>query len=315
MEEYSVTIKVKDPFLIGPLIGRNGEFRKQVEHESGALMTISHASRSIVLSSGGIRSKVRAAEKLVIERLGQCYYECLLTKGQAGILRGQGLTTLKQLQSQCPKTGIYLKDEGDNVKLTIMSYPTRVKFAKEKVFEKLSELIEQEVCSVKINMKRKFAETALCPGKYEALYVDGQLPPNPSRFFMKFYPEKKSKRFVPYATEESELMTPKEVYVGCPILAPFKGYFYRAEIRELMSGLKQTLLLRVLFVDYGNEEVVHFTTCKDIDAQYLYPGEAQPCTLPELIGEFSSKTIAFFRNILSSSPNSIQGTSKFLLLC
>ena len=66
-------------------------------------------------------------------------------------------------------------------------------------------------------MKRKFAETALCPGKYEALYVDGQLPPNPSRFFMKFYPEKKSKRFVPYATEESELMTPKEVYIGCPI--------------------------------------------------------------------------------------------------
>ena len=149
VEEYKVTIKLKEKFLVYPVLGVKSANKEKIEKETGAKITICIAEKTIMIDGNGSVSKAKEAETIVLNTIKQHVFQTSLSRAQAGLIRGKGIENLRRIQAECQPTGIYLKDMGDSSqrsRLTIMGKSEEeMRKAKQMVFDELEVRLKNQM--------------------------------------------------------------------------------------------------------------------------------------------------------------------------
>ena len=279
------------------IIGTNGDTKKLLEIESNATIVVEQSHVSL----RGRYESVKIAENKIAELLEKNYFELNLNRTLEGCILGVSGKNIKEIQiisgARVRVTGVPSRR-----KLVIIGKPENFRKAIELtisiIFKKLKEQMQS-------NSRKVFREEILSAGyNRRPVYVKDQLDPSPQLFFLNFNSEliNREEIYTPEKISHGNHNPPSIVSKQSAILAPYKGYLYRAEILAVeLSEDKQDILLTVHFVDFGNiHEGVSYFDCKNIDAKYLYPKIAKPCILANISDSWKNnkKSINKFRKYI-----------------
>ena len=279
------------------IIGSKGETKRNVEKESSTIITVEESYISI----SGNYEGVKIAEHKIAELLANNYFEVHLNRTMEGYIIGVSGENIRQIQNQ---SGAYVRVTGapSNRKLIIIGKPEEFKKAKELTMSTMVKKLKEQMES---NASTEFRKEVLSVGyNRRPVYVKDQLDPSPQLFFLNFNSELINGEEIYTPRKESHVNRnpPSIVNKQSAILAPYQGYLYRAEVLAVeLSEDKQDILLTVHFVDFGNiHEGVSYFDCKNIDAKYLYPKIAKPCTLSNISDSWKNnkKSIHKFRKYI-----------------
>jgi rRNA processing protein Krr1/Pno1 len=251
--DYKVSFKIQNCYLLGAVIGEKGNFKRIIEEETETDINIEMDNVKI---TGKSVAAVRRAENKIIETLEANSFVVELASPFAPYIIGFGGENLKKIQN-ASKAYIKFspKDRNANTtKLEIFGNPKQFGIAKRSVIDVMEEKIQGQMNS-KIP-HRTFRITCIPGGYHEPHYLPDQLKPNPQIFFLQFYTELNEKEEQYFARKiNSEKKPPRYISKCSGILAPYKGYLYRAMVLNAERS-DDDILLTVKYVDYGNVDLV-----------------------------------------------------------
>ena len=227
------------------IIGSRGETKRNLEKESSTEITVEESCVSI----SGKYEGVKIAENKIAELLENNYFEVHLNKTMEGHIIGVSGDNIRKIQNQ---SGAHVRVTGasSNRKLIIIGTPEDFKKAKELTMSTMIIKLQEQMGT---NTGKKFRKEVLSAGyNRRPVYVKDQLDPSPQLFFLNFNSEliNREEIYTPEKISHGNHNPPAIVSKQSAILAPYKGYLYRAEILAVeLSEDKQDILLTVHFVD------------------------------------------------------------------
>ena len=293
-------------FLKGAILGPHGSTLRKIQSDTGTEIQIKPEEFYNIKIKGNYIGCTQA-ELQIVGIIEENTFEVGLDKGYAKKLVGNELKRLKLLQDR-KGHGIRVDPYPNNPKqyvLTMSTDPHNLEVSKEVVFAEIAKQLKDEL--KKEDKTRQFRNQTLSKGVYSAKNIESQNPANPHDFCLEI--DGNMLRHEEEYTEEIENISDRKTKPlsrlsnKCGILAPYMGYMYRAEVREVVCE-KDSICLRVYFTDFGNMEIVDYFSCIDLQARHLYPHKAQQLGLDKIKedGEWSDDTLRCFRKYLKDGP-------------
>ena len=207
------------------IIGSRGETKRKLEKESSTKIAVEESCVSI----SGRYEGVKIAENKIAELLANNYFEVHLNKTMEGHIIGVSGDNIKKIQNQ---SGAYVRVTGalSNRKLIIIGKPENFKKAKDLTMSTMIKKLQEQM---ETKTGTEFRKEVLSAGyNRRPVYVKDQLDPSPQLFFLNFNSEliNGEEIYTPRKIGHGNRNPPSIVSKQSAILAPYKGYLYRAEI-------------------------------------------------------------------------------------
>ena len=310
LSEYTGHMKLRpdaSSHLRGAILGKEGMTVKKTMKDTDTIIELVGTTTTVQIK--GEYKNVQKAEEKIIKIIQENSFEVKIDKKYAKEYTRKSCKLLTSTQETHKGFNIKpCKDINDDFTLTFLTKPDQIKKNKETMFTGMAdELIKELSESDETKQFRKVTQPKdVCPAKY----IEEQVPPNPTCFFLQFETGMAvhEVEYVEEATDVNDKMRPlKKLSYRCGILAPYRGFLYRAEIREVYPfGFcdKNSIYIRVFFVDYGNEAIVDYFQCIELQRKHLYPKRAQKLKLEGIKeeGQWSQTTLAAFETLLKDKP-------------
>ena len=298
IESYILKIRLKNEYLAGCLVGSKGAIVKEMKAATGAHVGIHQKNVEI---EGSVES-VKAAEKLIMDKINSSIFEVSLTNAQAGLLRGRELQTLKTIQTESKAHVSISNIEREKLLLRIIGRSDSFSTAMKLVLDKFEFRLRKQINY--IDSKRCFRQVELKKGTYQASYVQDQLKPNPHLVFLDFHAtlNDNEKEYKTKELDKSKLNPPSSLCKQVAILAPYHQVMYRAEVMNIVRSSDGCLNLTVKFIDFGNICEVNFFECQDIKTEHLFPPKATACEINNIKQDkgWKKETLKAFTQILNN---------------
>ena len=157
--EYSIGMKFSNANLVGAVIGKNGETKRNIEFTSGCNLDIDRIEGTVKISGKSV-DVVERAKVLVMDKMSGSTFSVSVSDGLAETILGSKGETVKKIRDD---TGAHVKlsamRPGENTrKLLICGRSELVKNAKSKILD----IVEEEIF-------RHFKETPSYPFREKPL--------------------------------------------------------------------------------------------------------------------------------------------------
>ena len=306
--EYSIGMKFSNANLVGAVIGKNGETKRNIEFTSGCNLDIDRIEGTVKISGKSV-DVVERAKVLVMDKISGSTFSVSISDGLAETILGSKGETVKKIRDD---TGAHVKlsamRPGENTrKLLICGRSELVKNAKSKILD----IVEEEIFRhFKETPSYPFREKPLKKGWQSAKYRKGQESPSPQKIFLEFENELNEGETEFVAADMRIKGTPPSataINANSSILAPFEGLYYRAKILSYRRVGSDKLLVFVLFVDFGNTEWVNFFDLKHLQAKYRYPPLATLCQIGNIVPQlWNEDNLFIFRQELNDTTKAVK---------
>ena len=298
MEELkaSLRLRLRNARFASFLMGYKGNTVKDLEKKTGTSIELPPKHGDIVTISGPNIEALKNAKNEMETIIKNHNYHALINREMSNLLRDS-------FEEIIEKTQIHIKiNPGEpRDKLVMMGHPDKLDEAKKIVHKKFSEFY----LNGWKRGGRKIRQNIINAGWHDVNYIHDQVNATPSLFFAEFDLNftGKEEEYDPEPQNISKLNLPSKLYLGCPVLAPFQNFMYRAECLGVKSYSERGVFIKVKFYDFGNQEVVNALECQDLNVKYHYPALAQACKLRNIVMRpegFKNETCNVFQHALMS---------------
>ena len=271
--DYELSIKVKNRILLGTIIGDRGMNKEYIEKITKTKLKI--VDDKIFIT--GDRNSVLKADAVIFETITAHNFTAELMNECTGKIVGLKGTNLQRIERITNARIEMTRMNTHSSQMEITGNHKSFKHALIQVIDTIHSHVQDQFKTE--NSTRCYRSKGIDEGSSKVDYIVDQLPPSPQTVFLQFKTE---------LNEGEELYVPREMdtskippdYVGrnSAVLAPYKGYLYRAKILSVHGAdRKDDILLNVKFVDFGNILTVSYFQCKTLLSVFLYPPYATAC--------------------------------------
>ena len=276
VQKYTISFNI-DHFLIGSVV-----FPKiqDIERKTAVKFKTTRGENTITIT--GPREAVRQADDMILNIMEEHYFSAIVRRDMGGQILGQNRDNARLIKEEVGGH-VYVDYNPDNLTaatgtdassvLQVFGNGATFKPTMVRVMDAVESKIEDQFrLGGRINC---FRQLTISRGIHEVSYVDGQNEPNPQVLFLTFdfTFNANEELYTPVKTSTTECKTPPG-FIGkkAAILAPYKGFMYRAQVLNYFrADSRDDILLQVLFVDFGNVEMVSYFDTVSLPAKHLYP--------------------------------------------
>ena len=288
LANYSVQFAVKNRNLLGHIIGVEGEIRKRIEKENNVFIKMNGSTVHIM----GKVWQVKAAERQIFDIFENQTYRATLTESLSRHIMEESLVDIRE------ETGANIQIRNRNLEagtreLEISGRTDSFKLAREKILDVIEVKVRE---NFKHKSNVRFRKRRISEGQQDVSFVKDQLPSNPLLFFLHFSDLENTEEFNPVESDSTNIL-PTNISEGSAVLAPYQNFLYRSKVVGIRrSSDKQFIFLKVIFVDFGNSELVNIFECRDIPNHLLFSPMATASKLFNLKSEaWKEELFTFFR--------------------